>query len=74
MDGIKKYVIYNKTLDMNNIVEELGDIEFYLQGLRESLGVTREQTLIRNMTKLAKRYEGYAYTDQAAHARADKAE
>lgn len=36
---------FEGTLDMENLVEELGDIEFYLQQLRTNLGVTREEIL-----------------------------
>ena len=73
VDAIKKYVIYNKELDIENVIEELGDLEFYMQDLREKLGITREQTLKANMKKLGKRYKNYQYTDQQAHDRADKA-
>jgi NTP pyrophosphatase (non-canonical NTP hydrolase) len=72
LDGIKKHVIYNKELDVENVVEELGDLEFYLEQLRQRLGISREETLEANITKLMKRYEGLNYTDAAAHARADK--
>lgn len=72
LDGIKKHIIYDKTLDFDNIVEELGDIEFYLEGLRQELNVTRDRTLKANMDKLAKRYPNYEYTNQRAHDRADK--
>lgn len=72
LDAVKKYAVYNKPLDHQNVVEELGDIEFYLQMIRRSLNISRETTLQANINKLLKRYpEGY--TDQAAHARADKA-
>jgi len=71
LDAIKKSTIYRKELDRENVIEELGDIEFYLQGLRHSLGITREETLEANIVKLGKRYsEGYS--DQAAQDRADK--
>lgn len=73
-DAVKKSAIYNKPIDMTNVEEELGDIEFYLEGLRQSLGITREQTLDANVAKLSKRYEGLRYTDAAAQARADKQE
>lgn len=73
LDAVKKVVIYNREIDMVNMIEELGDLEFYLQDLRHILGVTREQTLLANIGKLAKRYEGFKYTDAAAQARADKA-
>lgn len=72
LDAIKKVVIYNKPIDRENVVEELGDIEFYLEGLRQSLGITREETIAANINKLGKRYEGLKYSDQAAQDRADK--
>jgi NTP pyrophosphatase (non-canonical NTP hydrolase) len=71
LDAIKKAVIYKKTLDYANVVEELGDLEFYLEGLRASLGITRQQTIEANIDKLSKRY-GEKYSDAAAIARADK--
>jgi NTP pyrophosphatase (non-canonical NTP hydrolase) len=71
LDAIKKAVIYKKTLDYANVVEELGDLEFYLEGLRAALGLTRQQTLEANIDKLSKRY-GEKYSDAAAIARADK--
>lgn len=74
IDAVKKYVIYDKSLDRANVVEELGDIEFYLQGLRKELGITREETLAGNVAKLAKRYASGKYSDQQAQGRADKAE
>ncbi len=72
LDAVKKKVIYRKDLDRANVIEELGDIEFYLEGLRQEVGVTREQCLDANIAKLGKRYEGLKYSDGAAHARADK--
>ncbi len=72
LDAVKKHVIYGKPLDMANIIEELGDAEFYLQHLRTILGITREQCIDANMIKLAVRYPGYNYTDSKAKERADK--
>ena len=70
-DSIKKSVIYEQDLDMKNVVEELGDIEFYLEGLRSSLDVTRLETLAHNVLKLDTRY-GQGYSNNAARERADK--
>ena len=55
LDAIKKSVIYRKPLDVDNVIEELGDIEFYLEGLRQGLHITREETLQHNIEKLGKR-------------------
>lgn len=74
LDGVKKAIIYNKELDVENVIEELGDIEFYMEALRQGLGITREQTLEANIEKLGKRYQNHQYTDQQAHDRNDKIE
>ena len=71
LDAVKKHAIYQQPLDMENVVEELGDMEFYMQGLRESLGLTREEVLEANIRKLTERYGG-SYSDEKARDRADK--
>lgn len=73
LDAVKKAVMYRKQIDMENIIEELGDIEFYMEGLRQGLGITREETIEANIEKLGKRYKGHNYSDQQAQDRADKA-
>ena|SRR6056297_365218 len=70
-DAIKKMVIYRKHMDRANIVEELGDIEFYLEGLRQGLEIPREEVLEANIAKLTKRY-GSTYSNKSAQTRADK--
>ena len=70
-DAIKKFAIYEEDLDMGNVIEELGDVEFYLEGIRSSLGVTRLETLAHNVIKLDRRY-GKEYSNQAAQERVDK--
>lgn len=74
LDAVKKFVIYDKPLDLQNVIEEMGDLEFYMEQLRQRLVIPREVTLQANMEKLAKRYNGMKYSDQAAHKRADKVE
>jgi NTP pyrophosphatase (non-canonical NTP hydrolase) len=74
LDAIKKSVIYKKPLDVQHVIEELGDIEFYLEALRQTLSISREQTLEQNISKLQKRYPGNSYSNQDAIARADKNE
>ena len=71
LDAVKKHVIYRKPLDVLNVVEELGDLEFYMEGLRQAIGVTRDDVLRANIAKLRKRYNG-GYSDAAAKLRADK--
>jgi len=71
LDAVKKYVVYEKDLDLENVIEELGDLEFYMEGIRQELCITRDETIRHNKTKLAKRYSG-AYSNAKAQARADK--
>ena len=72
VDAIKKSVFYCKPIDFENVIEELGDIEFYLEGLRQGLGITRDQTIRGNILKLGLRYQGHEYSDQQAVDRSDK--
>ena len=76
LDAIKKHVVYNKPIDRENIVEELGDLEFYMEGLRQELDISREECLEYNIKKLLTsdkaRYKLGTYTDNQAQARADK--
>lgn len=76
LDAIKKHAVYNKPLDRQNVVEELGDLEFYMEGLRQAIGITREETLTANIHKLVggdkARYASGTYSDEAAQNRADK--
>jgi len=72
LDAFKKHIIYNRELDRENVIEELGDIEFYLEGLRQSAGVTREECINGNILKLGKRYKQFKYSDQQAQERKDK--
>lgn len=76
LDAIKKAVIYRKPINRENVVEELGDLEFYMEALRQSLRITRKETLEHNLNKLLKsdkaRYRSGSYSDEAAIERADK--
>lgn len=72
LDAIKKAAIYRKPIDRANVVEELGDLEFYMEGLRQGLGITRQEVLEHNIAKLSKRYSSGTYSDKHAQERADK--
>ena len=72
IDIVKKNVIFHKPIDRLALVKELGDVEFYLEGLRQAYGIDREEVLRVNIEKLTKRY-GEKYSDAAALVRADEA-
>lgn len=71
-DAIKKHVVYGKPLDRANIVEELGDLRFYMQQIMNMHSITEEEVLQGNATKLNKRYPSGGYSNESAIARADK--
>jgi NTP pyrophosphatase (non-canonical NTP hydrolase) len=72
LDAIKKVAIYGKEVDRANVIEELGDLEFYMEGIRQNLDITREETIAANIAKLTARYPERIYRDKDAVARADK--
>lgn len=71
-DAIKKEQIYGKPEDRENIIEELGDLAFYMQGVMNQYQITPTEIYQGNADKLAKRYVGLKYSDKAAIDRADK--
>lgn len=67
---IKKHIVYGKELDRTKLVKEMGDLEFYLEGLRQRYEITREEVLQMNFEKLEERYKGQ-YSNDSAIARVD---
>lgn len=55
-DIIKKHYAYGKPLDTLHLVEEVGDIMFYLNGLLDLLGSSWDEVLEVNIKKLEARY------------------
>ena len=72
LDAVKRQWVYGKPLDRANIIEELGDLEWYMEAPRSLLGVDREEVIAANVAKLEVRYP-VAYSDELALARLDKA-
>ena len=71
-DAIKKEIVYGKIPDVINIMEELGDLRFYIQALQNLYNIPEQLLLQYNADKLAKRYASLRYTDEEAIRRADK--
>jgi len=66
----KKVVINGHGANPEKFLSEMGDIEFYLEALRQHFGFTRDQVLQCNIDKLQSRYDG-VYSDKASIARVD---
>lgn len=60
LDLLKKHCFTGKPLQRQDLVKELGDVEFYLQAVRNVLRLNRKYILDENMRKLADRH-GEAY-------------
>jgi NTP pyrophosphatase (non-canonical NTP hydrolase) len=71
LDCVKKHVVYGQPLNLENLIEELGDIEFYLQAIRNAVSIPRDYIIKKNVEKLKARYP-VEYTDAAAKERKDK--
>jgi NTP pyrophosphatase (non-canonical NTP hydrolase) len=72
LDAAKKAWVYNKPLDRDNMVEELGDLFFYMVKAMDLLGVTLGDVVRQNQAKLLRRYPNGVYSDRDAQTRADK--
>lgn len=55
-DAYKKHIFYGTELDRTNVVEEIGDVAWYLALLADSIGYTLEECMARNIAKLRARY------------------
>lgn len=78
LDLIKKVWVYERPLDKEKIVEEMGDVLHYFFQLmikleEVNLDVSLTDIMSANMIKLRKRYPD-GFTKEAAIARADKLE
>lgn len=64
-DALKKALIYGKDLDKTNLIEEIGDLCWYMGRTLELLGSSFEEAMQRNNAKLKARY-GDKFTEYAA--------
>lgn len=56
LDAVKRALFYGAELDRTNLIEELGDLEWYMAVLRDALGVSQEEVQRINIEKLRTRY------------------
>ena len=71
LDAISKHVFDGQPLDEDNIIEELGDLCFYLEAAMQAIKMKRADIEELNMAKLFERYKD-GYSDQQAQERKDK--
>lgn len=70
-DAVKKWDIYDQNLDVQNAIEELGDVLWYVALGAEALDVSMEEIAQTVINKLSKRYPE-KYSDELAQDRLDK--
>lgn len=71
VDVIKAHTIYNKPLDTGHLVEELGDLLWFVALAANTIGYNLENIARHNVEKLQRRYPD-KYSDELAIARLDK--
>lgn len=72
-DACKKWIIYEKDIDIDKLLGTMQRWEYYMGCFRGSRDLKYEDILKGNMFKLAKRYGAtYDYSNAAAQNRADK--
>lgn len=64
-DTFKKKMAYGKEIDWVNIVEELGDLMFYIAGFANFNNLNLEQVIDLNIQKLMARYPNRFDADKA---------
>lgn len=72
LDDVKRYVIYDKPLDLESLQKNAVKILEWLYAVSDDFGFSDEDVHADNLRKLGKRYASMTYSDSAAQARADK--
>lgn len=71
IDLLKKHIWQGKELDINDLIEEVGDVLWYIANLCNVNNITMEECMLANVNKLRKRYpNGFSIKD--ANERKDK--
>lgn len=67
-DALKRTLYYGQPIDRTNLIEEIGDLCWYLAILADACGTTLEHCQARNIAKLRQRYPE-KFTEQGAAVR-----
>ena len=54
---IKKYIFHGRELNKEHLVEELGDVIWYIMEIASTIGVSLDTVLQTNIDKLFERYK-----------------
>lgn len=67
-DIIKKFLFYGKEIDVINLLEEVGDIMWYIFFLSARVGINLDECIAMNLEKLKKRFPE-KFTEEKANNR-----
>ena len=70
-DMMKKVYFYNKELDREHLVEEIGDVLHYVMSFLNATGVSVDEIIDSNVKKISTRYHTKVSREEALE-RADK--
>lgn len=70
-DALVKHISYGQPLDEENIIEECGDLLWYITTILTSLNASMELCMVKNIQKLQIRYPE-KFTEEHAVKRLDK--
>lgn len=65
LDALKKHFFYGKALDRAHVIEELGDIMWYINLMLDELDIPMGEVLQKNIHKLRNRYGGQKFGSYA---------
>ena len=74
LDYLKKCFFYGKEMDRAKIIGEVGDIQWYLTVLLDTMDVSMEEVLEKNIAKLQNRYGGQSFASYATMNRDEQQE
>ena len=72
--AVKAHLMYARALDKTNLLEEMGDILWFLSLAADSLGFSLRNVMLANIAKLRKRYPEGSFSQERANNRDTRAE
>lgn len=71
-DVLKKHIFYGKPVDAVNVVEEAGDLLWYISVLLDAVGSNFDEAMSKNISKLRARFGDKFTESQALNRNLDK--
>lgn len=72
IDLLKKHEFQGHELDKEKLIDELGDVLWYISQTAAGLGITMEDIARHNISKLKKRYPGGFEANKSINRKEDK--